>query len=101
MQPLLRQAIELIGNTTPSNNYWDATRGNAGYSSSILLAWAELCERWNSCPYGLELDRDHNAATNILDWEATNVVVMLRKSPSVSWGYFTKGVSNDPTLNDS
>ena len=26
----------------------------------------ELAERWHSCPCGVELDRDHNAALNIL-----------------------------------
>ena len=27
----------------------------------------ELSERWHSCAYGCELDRDHNAAINIMN----------------------------------
>jgi len=44
----------------------------------------ELSERWHSCPCGCELDRDHNAAINILNiWLGTSqqVVQVACKSP--------------------
>lgn len=36
----LRSAVAELG-TERSDNYWDATPGNAGYALSILLRWAE------------------------------------------------------------
>ena len=38
----LQQAIELIGTTERDGNYYTATKGNVGYTLSILLAWAML-----------------------------------------------------------
>lgn len=37
----LEHAIEALG-TTPSDDYWQPTPGNAGYALSILLSWARL-----------------------------------------------------------
>ena len=37
----LERAVRELG-TTPSENYWDPTEGNAGYALSILLSWARL-----------------------------------------------------------
>ena len=38
--PILERAIDHLG-IKRDDNYWKATRGNAGYSLSILLGWAK------------------------------------------------------------
>jgi hypothetical protein len=39
--PLLERAVAFLG-TMRSEDYWEATPGNAGYALSILLGWARL-----------------------------------------------------------
>lgn len=39
--PLMEEAVARLG-TERSQNYWEATPGNAGYAVSILLGWAKL-----------------------------------------------------------
>ncbi|WP_238532829.1 hypothetical protein [Halalkalicoccus jeotgali] len=36
----LREAVDVLG-TEQSDDYWEATAGNAGHALSILLAWAQ------------------------------------------------------------
>ena len=37
--PVLKQAVARLG-TNQSDDYWEATEGNAGHALSILLDWA-------------------------------------------------------------
>jgi len=39
--PLLENAVDNLG-FERTDDYWDATEGNAGYALSILLSWAKL-----------------------------------------------------------
>jgi putative transposase len=43
----------------------------------------ELSERWHSCPCGCELDRDHNAAINILRLGRSQQAVSVCRSPAL------------------
>lgn len=45
-----------------------------------ILALPQLRERWHFCECGTELDRDHNAAINILRLGVRNV--LSRKGPT-------------------
>lgn len=40
MIDLLENAVTILG-VNQSDNYWEATDGNAGYALSILLGWAK------------------------------------------------------------
>jgi putative transposase len=42
-----------------------------------------LSERWHSCPCGCELDRDHNAAINILRLGSSQQAVSVCRSPAL------------------
>ena len=37
--PILEKCVAQLG-TDQDDNYWEATRGNAGHTASVLLAWA-------------------------------------------------------------
>jgi alanyl-tRNA synthetase len=36
----LENAVKVLGLVT-SDNYWEATKGNAGYALNVLLSWAK------------------------------------------------------------
>jgi putative transposase len=47
------------------------------------IARKELSERWHSCPCGCELDRDHNAAINILRLGRSQQAGSVCRSPAL------------------
>jgi putative transposase len=56
-------------------------------SSCGSIRRKELSERWHSCPCGCELDRDHNAAINILRLGRSQQAVSVCRSPApTGWG---------------
>ena len=50
----------------------------------------ELSERWHSCECGTELDRDHNAALNILRLGSNQQLQCCRSPCASGMGYFTQ-----------
>ncbi len=41
--PLIKKAIAMLGNDSPSDDYWESTPGNAKKALEDLVALAELC----------------------------------------------------------
>jgi len=55
-----------------------------------VIARKDLSERWHSCSCGCELDRDHNAALNILLAWKRLTVLRPSKPPALAVGCFTR-----------
>ncbi|RLG30155.1 hypothetical protein DRN98_07615 [Methanosarcinales archaeon] len=50
-EPYLQKAINYLG-TDADSNYWEATKGNAGYALNILLKWVKYAIEKNlSCHF--------------------------------------------------